>query len=170
MELDNVVDTFFRELGMPLPKEEFEKINNVESLVKSNLSEPEARHLMLLTKSNAALGLVFDREILKHERTEIIFGSDFPLDQTDLQVCLDIQRVKLCMAEGITVVLVHCESLYESLYDLLNQHYSSYGGQMYVRLAFGTHSRLCPIHSHFRVVVIVEKSDAYQRLAPPVGS
>ena len=64
------------------------------------------------------------------------------------------------MAEGITVVLVHCESLFESLYDLLNQHYTEYGGQLYVRLAFGTHSRLCPVHRSFRVVVIVEKTEA----------
>lgn len=51
---------------------------------------------------------------------------------------------------------------------MLNQHYSSYGGQLYVRLAFGTHSRLCPIHPAFRVVVVVEKVDAYERLAPPL--
>jgi len=83
------------------------------------------------------------------------------------------------------VVLVHCESLYESLYDLLNQHYTEYGGQLYVRLAFGTHryrqfalyeltnhhylrSRLCPIHRNFRIVVVVEKIEAYTRLAPPL--
>jgi hypothetical protein len=72
------------------------------------------------------------------------------------------------MAEGITVILVHCESLYESLYDLLNQHYVEYGGQTYVRLAFGTYTRLCPIHKSFRVVVIVETVDAYTRLAPPL--
>ena len=66
------------------------------------------------------------------------------------------------------MVLVHCEPLFESLYDLLNQHYSSYGGQLYVRLAFGTHSRLCPIHENFRVVVLVEKKDAYEKLAPPL--
>lgn len=60
--------------------------------------------------------------------------------------------------QGIPVVLVHCESLYESLYDLLNQHYCEYGGQLYVRLAFGTNSRLCPIHRQFRVIVVVEKA------------
>jgi hypothetical protein len=66
------------------------------------------------------------------------------------------------------VVLVHCESLYESLYDLLNQHYVEYGGQTYVRLAFGSYTRLCPIHKSFRVIVIVEISDAYTKLAPPL--
>ena len=123
---------------------------------------------MLLTKNNAALGLMFDYNILAHEKTEVIFGSDFPLDQTDLQIVLNIQRVKLCMAEGITVVLVHCESLYESLYDLLNQHYTSVGSELYVRLAFGTHTRQCRIHKSFRIVVVVEKLDAYTRLAPPL--
>jgi hypothetical protein len=54
------------------------------------------------------------------------------------------------------------------LLDLLNQHYSTYGGQLYVRLAFGTHSRLCPIHPTFRVVCVVEKTDAYEKLAPPL--
>jgi hypothetical protein len=84
-------------------------------------------------------------------------------------VCVNLQRIKFCMAEGITVVLVHCESLYESLYDLLNQHYTELSsGQLFVRLAFGSHSRLCPIARGFRVVVIVEKADAYTRLAPPL--
>jgi hypothetical protein len=70
---------------------------------------------MLLTKNNAALGLLFDQGTLCMNKTEVIFGSDFALDQTDVQVCISIQRVKLCMAEGITVVLVNCERLYESL-------------------------------------------------------
>ena len=72
------------------------------------------------------------------------------------------------MDEGRSVILVHCESLYESLYDLLNQHYVEYGGQTYVRLAFGTYTRSCPIHKAFTVIVIVEISDAYTRLAPPL--
>uniref|UniRef100_A0A7S3FCB5 Uncharacterized protein n=1 Tax=Haptolina ericina TaxID=156174 RepID=A0A7S3FCB5_9EUKA len=79
-----------------------------------------------------------------------------------------LQRIKFCMAEGITVVLVHCEPLFESLYDLLNQHYTEYGNQLFVRLAFGSASRLCPIARGFRVVVVVEKVDAYTYLAPPL--
>ena len=37
-----------------------------------------------------------------------------------------------------------------------------------MRLAFGSSSRLCPIHRKFRIVVVVEKVDAYTRLAPPL--
>lgn len=165
-EMDRIIQCFFLRLGLPLVNSWRDIL--IEDLIKSNLKEPEARHLMLLTKNNAALSLLLDRSILMKDKTEIIFGSDFPLDQNDLQVCINIQRVKLCMAEGITTVLVHCESLYESLYDLLNQHYVEYGGQIYVRLAFGTYTRLCPIHKHFRIIVIVEKEEAYTRLAPPL--
>merc|ERR1712025_1201736 len=140
---------------------------SVVDLVKQNFGSRDARHLMLLTKNNAALGLLFDHKLLQHESTEVIFGSDFPHDQSDLQVMFNMQQVKLNMEAGRTCVLVYCEALYESLYDLLNQHYIEYGGQLYVRLAFGSSSRLCPVHMDFRVVVIVEKIEAYTRLAPP---
>ena len=38
-----------------------------------------------------------------------------------LQVCRNINRVKVCMETGKTVVLLNLENLYESLYDALNQ-------------------------------------------------
>ena len=132
------------------------------------MGSTSARHLMLLTRNNAALSVVFDVGILAHRNTEVLFGSDFPADKTDLQALVNLQRIKNAMATGVTVVLVHCEALYESLYDLLNQHYIEYNGNLYVRLAFGSQSKLCPIRADFRVVVVVEKLDAYTRLAPPL--
>ena len=164
-EIDGVVSRFFREMGM---MESGTIRPPVLNMVRQNIREPEARHLMLLTRNNAALGLLFDHGILAHDRTTVLFGSDFPLDKSDLQVCLNIQRVKHCMASGVTLVLLHCESLFESMYDLLNQHYTTVGGQLWVRLAFGTHSRLCPIDPNFRVIVVVEKQDAYTKLAAPL--
>jgi len=166
-EIEKVVNIFFNELHLSLPTELWVAMST-KKLIHDNLQQMDARHLMVLTKNNAALGLLFDTGILNMDKTEIIFGSDFPLDQTDLQICLDVQRIKLCMAEGITVVLVYGERLYESLYDLLNQHYHESAGQLYVRLAFGTNSRLCPIHRKFRIIVIVEKNKAYTQLAPPL--
>ena len=191
-EIESVITSFFSHLsmatqGIPRPP--------VMELAAQNIAAcQDARHLMLLTRNNAALSLMFDHSVLDHSSAVVMFGSDFPDDNTDLQVCLNIQRVKHCMARGTTLVLVHCEALYESMYDLLNQHYTSVGGQLWVRLAFGTHSRLCPIGKYtsnppaafailqenpsdtlfafaapeFRVIVIVEKIDAYTRLAPPL--
>jgi len=38
-----------------------------------------------------------------------------------LQVCRNINRIKVCMETGQTVILLNLENLYESLYDALNQ-------------------------------------------------
>ena len=194
-EMQRILSTFFFRLGMSIPTKalcvdkqtkmhangDFADPSSssivgmdwndipVESLIRANLLEPlNARHLMLLTHNNIALSLLLDRRVLQQQSIEIIYGSDFPLDQSDLQICLNIQKIKLCMAEGITVVLVNCESLFESLYDLLNQHYVECGGQIYVRLAMGSNTKLCPLHKSFRIIVVVEKDDAYNKLSPPL--
>ena len=80
------------------------------------------------------------------------------LDQTDLQVCLNIQRVKLCMAEGVPSCSCTASRCTRALYDLLNQHYVQYGGRAGCdELRSARSRRLCPIHPQFRVVVVVEK-------------
>lgn len=38
-----------------------------------------------------------------------------------IQICRNINRIKVCMETGRTVILLNLESLYESLYDALNQ-------------------------------------------------
>jgi hypothetical protein len=162
-----IVEIFFNEIGVMTGQGVALEIG-VTELIKQNVVDQDARHLMLLTKNSSALPILFDQQILSHETCDIIIGSDFPLDQSDLQICHNIQRIKQKMQEGATVVLLHCDNLYESLYDLLNQHYTKYGDQKFVRLAFGTHSRLCPVHDNFRAICIAERIDAYTKLAPPL--
>eukprot|EP00750_Incisomonas_marina_P010789 INCI16307.8.p1 GENE.INCI16307.8~~INCI16307.8.p1 ORF type:complete len:4556 (+),score=887.02 INCI16307.8:48-13670(+) len=166
-EMELILETFFQKVGMLQQLPRLDRMP-VLDLIVENLKSQESRHLMILTKNNVALSLLYDYHLLGHEDSEVIFGSDFPLDQSDLQICLNIQRIKNCMAQGRTAVLIHCEGLYESLYDLLNQHYTEYSGQLYVRLAFGTSSRLCPLVKEFRVVVIVDQVEAYTQLPPPL--
>eukprot|EP01124_Arcella_intermedia_P034928 TRINITY_DN8767_c0_g1_i1.p1 TRINITY_DN8767_c0_g1~~TRINITY_DN8767_c0_g1_i1.p1 ORF type:complete len:3649 (-),score=794.98 TRINITY_DN8767_c0_g1_i1:25-9951(-) len=167
-ELVKIMDEFFSRVGLARSKANEKNSKSVIKLIESNLSDKYARHLMLLTHNDAALQLLFDQELLQHEKTVVLFGSDFPADQSDLYICLNIQTIKSCMAKGETVILIHSENLYESLYDMLNQHYTEYQGQRYVRLAIGTTSKLCPIHNDFRVIVIVDINEAYSRLAPPL--
>lgn len=52
---------------------------------------------------------------------EVIFGSGFPKDMEYTQVCKNINKIKVCMDKGKTVILLNLDALYESLYDLLNQ-------------------------------------------------
>lgn len=67
-----------------------------------------------------------------------------------LQVCRDINRIKVCMETGQTVVLLNLENLYESLYDALNQSFVNLGGEKYVDLGLGTHRVKCRVDSKFR--------------------
>ena len=87
-----------------------------------------------------------------------MFGSTFPNDLSDMFVAMNLQRIKSFMQQPISLVMVHCDSLYESLYDLLNQHYMEYAGQRYVRIAHGSKAKQCPIHKLFRVIVVTELS------------
>ncbi len=43
-----------------------------------------------------------------------------------VQVCRNINQIKICMETGRTVILLNLENLYESLYDVLNQVMSQY--------------------------------------------
>ena len=54
-------------------------------------------------------------------KTSIIFGSSFVDDQEYRQICLNINRIKIAMELGQTVILCNLNNLYESLYDALNQ-------------------------------------------------
>ena len=165
-EMNDNIFKFFSKVGM---RSEDATRYTITELIKQNLEETDARHLMLLTKNNSALRLLYDADIVSHDReTEVMFGSSFPDDQNDVMVATNLNKIRSVMTKPIQLVLVHCDALYESLYDLLNQHYMEFSGQRYVRIAHGASSKQCPIHHKFRVIVIVEKSDAWTRLAPPL--
>ena len=58
------------------------------------------------------------------------------------------------METGKTIVLLNMRSLYESLYELLNQYYLKHGGKQYVEIGLGAHRVKCRVHDEFRLVVI----------------
>ncbi|XP_073713018.1 E3 ubiquitin-protein ligase rnf213-alpha-like [Misgurnus anguillicaudatus] len=150
------------------------KLENISpfELVRENITdigqEEECRYLLVLTKNYAAL------QILQHMffsdlcQPEIIFGSSFPKDQEYTQICRNINRVKICMETGQTIVLLNLQNLYESLYDALNQYYVCLGGQKYVDLGLGTHRVKCRVHKDFRLIVIEEKEVVYKQFPVPL--
>ncbi|XP_035692571.1 E3 ubiquitin-protein ligase rnf213-alpha-like [Branchiostoma floridae] len=130
-------------------------------------SDSEGRYLLILTKNYAALSIL-QQKMLDPRSTVILFGSSFPQDQEYTQVCRDINRIKVCMETGRTVVLLNLENLYESLYDALNQYYVEMGGQKYVDLGLGTHRVKCRVHKDFRLVVVAEKDIVYDKFPIPL--
>ncbi|CAG0886586.1 unnamed protein product [Cyprideis torosa] len=126
----------------------------------------ESRYILLLTKNNAALRIIQEQSLLDSALT--IFGSSFPHDQEYTQICLNINRIKIAMELGQTVVLCNLTNLYESLYDALNQNYVMLGGKRYIDLGLGTHRVKCRVHEKFRLVVVAEDKEVYEKFPVPL--
>ncbi|XP_076109129.1 E3 ubiquitin-protein ligase rnf213-alpha-like [Mytilus galloprovincialis] len=127
----------------------------------------ETRYLLLLTENYGDLAILQQKVLMMHN-AQVIFGSSFPSDQEYTQVCRNINRIKVCMETGSTVILLNLENLYESLYDALNQYYVYYGGQRYVDLGLGSHRVKCKVHEEFRLIVVAEKEIVYKKFPIPL--
>ncbi|XP_076843194.1 E3 ubiquitin-protein ligase rnf213-alpha isoform X2 [Brachyhypopomus gauderio] len=164
----NAVTVFTDRLKL---KPNLEAISAIE-LVRQNITaigqDEECRYLLILTKNYAALQILQQTFFSEQYQPEIIFGSSFPKDQEYTQICRNINRVKICMETGQTIVLLNLQNLYESLYDALNQYYVCLGGQKYVDLGLGTHRVKCRVHKNFKLIVIEEKEVVYKQFPIPL--
>ena len=139
----------------------------VMELIRSNLNpKVECRFLMILAEQYSAVNLL--PEILGYRDYVVIFGSSFPHDHDYTEVCRNINKIKVCMETGRTVVLLNLKDLYESLYDALNQHYVTLAGQRYVDLGLGGHRVKCRIASNFKLIVIEKKEIVYEDYEIPL--
>ncbi|XP_052808702.1 E3 ubiquitin-protein ligase rnf213-alpha-like isoform X1 [Mya arenaria] len=139
-------------------------------LFDTHKTKSESRYMLLLTENFGALSII--QQLLQTKGNEIrpitIFGSSFRSDQEYTQVCRNINKIKVCMETGNTVVLLNLDNLYESLYDALNQYYVYFGGERYVDLGLGTHRVKCPVHRNFRLIVVAEKQTVYKKFPIPL--
>ncbi|KAE8588683.1 hypothetical protein XENTR_v10022690 [Xenopus tropicalis] len=149
-------------------REEIKIMDLVMENIRNESADIESRYLLLLTRNYAALQILQQTLAKENQHPEIIFGSSFPKDQEYTQICRNINRVKICMETGQTVVLLNLQNLYESLYDALNQYYVYLAGQKYVDLGLGTHRVKCRVHPKFRLIVIEEKEIVYREFPIPL--
>ncbi|XP_032428579.1 E3 ubiquitin-protein ligase rnf213-alpha-like isoform X2 [Xiphophorus hellerii] len=163
-----VIDIFSRELQHDFSSTNTSTISMIEESIFPACQMEENRYLLILTKNYAALQILQQIFLSRQVHPEIIFGSSFPKDQEYMQICRNINRVKVCMETGQTVVLLNLQNLYESLYDALNQYYVTLGGQKYVDLGLGTHRVKCRVHPKFRLIVIEEKEVVYEQFPIPL--
>lgn len=92
------------------------------TLIRENLEDPYARHLMLLTENGAALHLLFQCGVVTlGEGTRVLIGSSFSADASEYHLISQINSIKRAMQVGQHVILFNCGGLYEALYDVLNQ-------------------------------------------------
>lgn len=100
---------------------------------------------------------------------KIIFGSSFRDDQRYSEICRKIHQIKLSMEMGKTVILLNLESLYESLYDALNQFYYKFSNELkFVDLGLGTARVKCLVHNDFRLIIVADKKAVYDLKKYPI--
>ncbi|XP_029293033.1 LOW QUALITY PROTEIN: E3 ubiquitin-protein ligase rnf213-alpha-like [Cottoperca gobio] len=164
----DAVTVFTKRLNIAPNLDNISAIEFVRENIQAVGQEEECRYLLVLTKNYAALQILQQTFFSESGQPEIIFGSSFPKDQEYTQICRNINRVKVCMETGQTVVLLNLQNLYESLYDALNQYYVCLGGQKYVDLGLGTHRVKCRVHKDFRLIVIEEREVVYKQFPIPL--
>ena len=161
-------DIFLEFLRKKYPKAEKSTVS-IKKMIRDNLesvTDCESRFLLLLTNRFAAMNLI--ARIINRNDFQIIFGSSFPHDNDYTELCRNINKIKICMESGCTVVLLNLRDLYESLYDALNQHYVTFAGQRYVDLGLGGHRVKCRVSKEFRLIVIEDKDVVYNEFPIPL--
>jgi len=154
-ELKEIIQLFLTQMNL-LNTKPF--VWTAEEIIRENVEDPEARHLMLITNGDTALGIMIKNlELLKRKYT-VIFGSKFAEDQTENYSYRILNRIILCMESERVLVLKDLDSIYGSLYDMLNQNYSRVGMKNNCRIALGPYSNpMCQVNNRFRCVVLVDE-------------
>lgn len=139
--------------------ETFEK-TDVLKLMRDNISDRLARHLMCITSGESAMSLIENLLIdMGREERIVIFGSHFEEDQTADYNYRILSRIILCMEQGYVLILRDLENVYGSLYDMLNQNYTIIGKKKHCRVALGHYSNpICHVSEDFRCIVLVDEN------------
>jgi len=142
--------------------------NCVAENIKANIQDKQARHLMIITKGESVLGFL-EKTINEcgYKQKDVIFGSQFEEDLTEDYYYRILSRVILCMEQGFVLILKDLDSIYGSLYDMLNQNYTRIGKSNNCRVALGPYSNpFCSVSEDFRCIVLVD-FEKVQSLDPP---
>ncbi|KAH3743879.1 E3 ubiquitin-protein ligase RNF213 [Pelomyxa schiedti] len=131
----------------------FRKIAVME-LIRQNIHDPCARHLLIITRGESAINMILQSVC----SPTFLYGSKFPHDQCADYYYRILSRIILAMENGEHLILKGLEPIYGSLYDLLNQSYTVVGERKNCRIALGAHSNpMCFVHDSFRCIVLTEE-------------
>ncbi|XP_077967570.1 E3 ubiquitin-protein ligase rnf213-alpha-like isoform X2 [Styela clava] len=140
----------------------------LQNMICDNLSETESRFLLLLANQFSVVHLLEYCIKNNNRGFHVVFGSSFPGDHSYTEICRNINRIKVCMETGKTVILLNMTEIHESLYDALNQHFVTLGGQNYVDLGLGGHRVKSRISKDFRLIVIEKKDCVFHKYPIPL--
>ena len=136
-------------------------------LIRQNLDDRDARHLLVATTAGSALQIL-EGDIRRQDRPlTVIHGSQFKDDQSPDYSYRILSQIILCMERGGFVVLRSMDRIYGSLYDMLNQNYTTVGGKRNCRVALGADSNpMCQVADDFRCIVIMDSNEVTDKDPP----
>ena len=130
----------------------------VTKLIEENLADPYARHLMLITSGDSGIGILKQSLEQMGREAITIYGSRFEEDLSEEYNYRILSRIILCMERDCILILKDLESIYGSLYDMLNQNYAVVGNRKNCRVALGAYSNpMCQVNDGFRCVVLTDQ-------------
>ena len=133
---------------------------DVVDLVKSNVVDHYARHLLLITDEDTGISALRNCLNLVEKKCIVLIGSKFRDDLCEEHNYRLLSKIILTMEEDNILVLSDLDPIYGALYDLLNQNYSHVGKVQNCRIALGAYSSpMCAVHPNFRCIVLQRESD-----------
>ncbi|CAH1258852.1 RNF213 [Branchiostoma lanceolatum] len=162
-ERETIIKTFQQKLrALHIDLDEDAEEFDVKQLIQDNLRDKQARHLMLITSGDSAVGIleqmIRDSEDLYCREQVTIFGSHLDDDLSEDYDYRTLSRIILCMERGCILILRDLDSIYGSLYDMLNQNYTVVGKKRNCRVALGAYSNpMCQVHENFRCIVLIDQ-------------
>ncbi|UZO02840.1 uncharacterized protein OCT59_021318 [Rhizophagus irregularis] len=135
----------------------------VEKLIDANLDDPDARHLMIISKSNSIVDLLTYQFKRRDLDPIVILGSQFPDDQDDYSYSV-LSRIMMCVEIGKPLILTDLEIIYRSLYDLWNQNYIVLGDKenpkYFTRVALGAHANpMLNVSPNFKCILVMDEKN-----------
>jgi hypothetical protein len=160
-----VLSIFFDKLQSALYVRELPPLHQTLDLIRINIADTGARHLLIGTKADDALMIL--RELEHRVEPVVILGSTFQSDCQENSYAYGVlSRIILVLERGGLLVLSNL-SIYGALYDCLNGAYTMINGRQFCRVALGANSNpLCPVHDDFRCVVVMDAGEM-QTFDPP---
>ena len=140
-----------------------ESVQPLKIQAGEDLPKQENRYLLFITENQSALQILQNKLLTKDEKLFVFYGSSFPKDTEYTQVCVNINKIKVCMEKGIPVVLLNYEQIYESLYDVLNQCYTELPTGRYVDLGLRSYRIKCRVDPNFRLIIIAERDRVFKQ-------
>ena len=132
------------------------------TLVKNNLLDMEARHLMLIAHGDTALCLLRLPQLRKALNNPVVMlASPFKDDEGDEHAYQQLSKIILYMEAGQQVIIKDHDHIYGALYDMLNQNYTVHENararKRFCRVALGDRqSPPCHVDDKFRCIMLEE--------------